>query len=406
MSTRGWIRLGLAALMCVLALVPPAAQAGPALVFEARSGTVLHSHEPFAKWHPASLTKLMTTYVAFRAIRQGRIRLNSPVRMSARAAAEPPSKMGFPVGTDISLDYAIRILMVRSANNVAVAIAESVGGDHDSFIAEMNASAARLGMTDTRFYNAHGLPDARQVTTARDLGLLARALVLEFPEYQYFFETQSIRVGQNVLENHNKLIGRFRGADGMKTGFICSSGFNLAASATRNGRRLIAIVLGAQTARYREQVAAGLLEEGFGRTGGFNLFASFGSSRPTITSLRRPAVVPEPVDMRPYICQRQKMPDHLASFGTTATGSTVAVADPSAPTTAAASLALSAAQIVTLPAAQPSAPVVAFSVPLPRPRPMREGAGGSADFGTVALQARTAPGVPIPLPNPLRLPAR
>lgn len=389
-------------------IAPRPAAAGPALVFDARSGEVLHAHEPFARWYPASLTKMMTAYVSFLAVREGRVRLDTPVRMSQYAASQPPSKMGYPVGTEISLEYALRIIMVKSANDISVAIGEAVGGSLPAFVTMMNRAAARLGMTDTSFVNPHGLPDERQITTARDLALLVRALIREFPQYQYFFETQALQVGDAVLTNHNKLLGRFRGADGMKTGFICASGFNIAASATRNGRRIVAIVLGGQSGRHRNEVAAGLLEAGFKTQGGFSLFSR---GRPTIADLRRPAVVPSPPDLRPYACQKQTMPAHLASFGTTATGSGTATASNEV-TRPGPAMALAAAPVIGLSSASAaSAPVIASErvftgpVPLPRPRPARSAGGEAASVASIVEEATTA-GAPVPLPNPMRVPVR
>ena len=351
----------------ILAFLPISGQAGPALVFNTRTGEVLHSHGPFTPWHPASLTKLMTAYVTFQAVQSGRITMQSPVRVSEQALAQPPSKMGFPVGTEISVEYALRILMVKSANDIAHALAEAVGGSHDAFIAQMNSSARRLGMTDTYYVNPHGLHDPRQVTTARDLALLTSAIINNYPQHQHFFEIPSIRVGQRVLTNHNKLIGRFRGADGMKTGYVCASGFNIVATATRGGRRLAAVVLGGMRSTLRNEVTAGLLEAAFEEGTGFSLLG--GSSRPTIASLPRPASIGAPVDMRPYVCQKKKAPPEYLSFGMEAT--TASATDPSRSLNPSGSaLALTTASAIDLgPMAPGAKPVVAFDVPMPRPRP-------------------------------------
>jgi D-alanyl-D-alanine carboxypeptidase len=155
------------------------------------------------------------------------------------------------------------MLMVRSANDIAVVIAEGVGGDVDSFVAEMNRAAQRLGMTGTHFANPHGLPDPEQVTTARDMAVLARTLMQEFPEYELYFRIPAIQLGQRIIRNHNRLIDRYPGADGMKTGFICSSGFNVVAGAHRGGKRLIAVVFGSYSAAQRAEDAARLFERGF-----------------------------------------------------------------------------------------------------------------------------------------------
>ncbi len=350
-------------------LSPGTGRAGPALVFDTRSGEILHAYQAFTPWHPASLTKLMTAYVTFQAIRDGAITLQTPVRITARALAEPPSKMGFPVGTELSVEYALRILMVKSANDIAVAIAETVGGSADAFVARMNSTARQLGMSDTTFVNPNGLHDPNQKTTAYDLALLTRALIRDYPQYQGFFDIQSIQVGQMTLRNHNKLIGRFRGADGMKTGYVCASGFNIVATATRGGRRLAAVVLGGLKSSLRDEVTAGLLEAGFEEGGGFSLLGK--SGRPTLDTLARPASIGMPVDMRPYVCSKKKAPAEYVSFGLDGGVSAAGASDPSRVINPAGNaLALTSAAVVDLGSVvQPAKPVVAFDVPMPRPRP-------------------------------------
>ena len=214
-------------------------------------------------WYPASVTKLMTTYTTLRAVREGRITLDSLFTVSANAAAQSPTKMGFPVGTQVTVDNAIKMLMVKSANDMAVVLAEGVSGSIENFSAEMNRNARRLGMTQTNYVNPNGLPADEQITSARDLAILARALIREFPEYDSYWHLPGIRFGKRVVRNYNTLLGRYPGADGMKTGFICASGFNLVATATRDGRRLIAVVLGAPSSGVRAVKAAQLLEQGF-----------------------------------------------------------------------------------------------------------------------------------------------
>jgi D-alanyl-D-alanine carboxypeptidase len=239
------------------------ASAEALLLVEVDSGKVLHAENATYPWYPASLTKLMTAYVALRAVRDGRISLNSVVSMSELAHAQSPSKMGFQPGVQFTVDNGIKMLMVKSANDVAVALAESVSGSVETFAAEMNAAAQRLGMTQSNFTNPNGLPDPGQVSSARDLAILARALLLEFPEHGLYWRIPAIKFGKRLMRNHNRLVDRYQGADGMKTGFICASGFNLVASATRRGRRLIAVVLGAPSSPVRGEKAARLLESGF-----------------------------------------------------------------------------------------------------------------------------------------------
>jgi D-alanyl-D-alanine carboxypeptidase len=171
--------------------------------------------------------------------------------------------MGFKVGTTVTIDNALKMMMVKSANDIAVTIAEGVGGSIDGFADMMNTNAHALGMTQSNFVNPNGLPAENHYTSARDLAILARALIHDFPQYDMYWHISSIRYGKRVYHNYNKLIDRYPGADGMKTGFICASGYNLVASATRNGRRLIAVVLGTYSGAVRSQKAAQLLESGF-----------------------------------------------------------------------------------------------------------------------------------------------
>ena len=209
----------------------------------------------------------MTAYTTLRAIKEGRLSFNTLLTVSKNAAAQQPTKMGFKVGTTVTVDNALKMLMVKSANDIAVTIAEGVGGSIEGFADMMNANARRLGMTQSNFVNPNGLPAENHVTSARDLGILARALIQEFPEDDFYWHIHSIRYGNRIMHNYNSLIDRYPGADGMKTGFICASGFNVVASATRNGRRLIAIVLGAYSSSVRAQKAAQLLERGFNGNG-------------------------------------------------------------------------------------------------------------------------------------------
>ena len=250
--------------LALAAVEPAAAAKGPFILVDAESGKVVAQYEAGRQWYPASITKLMTVYVTFRAIRAGRVTFDTPLTVSANAQAQPPSKMGFPVGTQITVDNALKILMVKSANDIAVVLAEGVGGSVPAFVAEMNKMTEELGMNGTQYRNPHGLPDDEQVTTARDMALLARALMREFPEHELFFRIPAIRVGKRILRNHNRLIDRYPGADGMKTGFICSGGYNVVATAKRGDKHLIAVVLGAHSSYERTEDAARLFEAGFG----------------------------------------------------------------------------------------------------------------------------------------------
>ena len=254
-----WIIL--AAALAILA--PRHVHAEALLVIEADSGKVLQAENATMPWYPASVTKLMTAYVTLKAVKDGRITLDTLLTVSPVAASQSPSKMGFRPGTQVTVDNALKMMLVKSANDMAVVLAEGVGGSIDGFSAMMNQTAQRLGMTQTSYVNPNGLPADGQITSARDLAILARAIIRDLPEYEYFVHIPSIRYGRRVTQNFNKLIGRYPGADGFKTGFICASGYNLVASATRNGKRLIAVVLGASSGTMRAVRAAQLLDRGF-----------------------------------------------------------------------------------------------------------------------------------------------
>lgn len=250
------------AALCALPLVEPA-EAGPALVIEMPSGAILYEDHATQPWFPASLTKLMTVYVALSAVRDHRISLDTPLVVSVRADAMPPSKMGFRPGTLVTLDNALRMLMVKSANDMAVVIAEGVSGSVEAFAEDMNEAAHSLGLSQSHFVNPNGLPDPEHVSSARDLAILARALYLNFPEQAGLYNIGALQLGDEIIRNHNDLLGRYPGMDGMKTGFTCAAGFNLVASATQNGRKLIAVILGAPSVKSRGILAATLFDRGF-----------------------------------------------------------------------------------------------------------------------------------------------
>jgi D-alanyl-D-alanine carboxypeptidase len=256
----------------------PQAMAAPTLVVDMDSGQVLHQEEATRSWYPASLTKLMTAYVALKAARDGRLGLNTPLRVSARAAKMAPSKMGFKPGTEVTLDNALKMLMVKSANDVAVTIAEGVAGSVEAFAGEMNRAAASLGMRESHFVNPNGLPSEAQVTSARDMAVLGRALYREFPEQAGLFSIGALKLGNRVMPTHNGLLGRYPGADGMKTGFTCSAGFNVVASAANGGRRLITVVMGAPSAADRTIQAMALFDKGFASGGGQGSLSGLPSS--------------------------------------------------------------------------------------------------------------------------------
>ena len=288
-----------AAALAASAIASPSYASSPteaALLIEADTGKVLYAENATVPWYPASLSKLMTAYVVLQAVKNRRITLDNVFTVSARAASQAPSKMGFKAGSQLTVDNALKMLMVKSANDMAVVLAEGVSGSVEGFSAEMIQTSKNLGMTQSHWVNPNGLPADDQITSARDLAILARALIHDYPEYDMYWNIPAIQMGKKVMRNYNTLIGRYEGADGMKTGFICASGFNLVASATRNGKRLIAVVLGAKSSPYRGAKAAGLLERGFNRGALSWLTPSLGS----VESLK--PVSMDPPDLRDEMC--------------------------------------------------------------------------------------------------------
>jgi D-alanyl-D-alanine carboxypeptidase len=296
--TNGFVCLALAGVL-LSALARPAA-AGPYLLIDADSGRVLAHSEAGQPWHPASVTKLMTTFVTFRALREGRVKPDTLLMVSENAVAQDPTKMGFPAGTQVSVDDALKMLLVKSANDIAVVLAEGIDGSVPAFIAEMNRTAAELGMTATHYNNPNGLPDDGQVTSARDMAILARAIYREFPEHEMLFRIPAIRFGKRILYNHNKLIDHFAGASGMKTGFVCASGFNIVASAKRGNKRLIAVVFGGYSGARRNEDVARLLEKGFSPLA--SISAVFRREPGTVDAIQNLAVAP--VNIQDDVCGR------------------------------------------------------------------------------------------------------
>ncbi|MCB1494673.1 MAG: D-alanyl-D-alanine carboxypeptidase [Bauldia sp.] len=282
-----------------------AAQDPAYIVVDVGRGVVINSDNANKLWAPASLTKMMTAYLTFKALQSGQLTFSSAVVVSKKALAEPPSKMGYKVGTVINVDNALKMMIVRSANDIAMAIAETLGGSEARFVAMMNAEAARLGMNGTHFANPNGLPATGQVTTARDLAVLARALWMDYPQYREYFRIPAIRAGRKVLKSYNTLLEHYRGSNGLKTGFICASGFNIAATATRNGRTLLVVVLGETSSDARAETAARLLDRGFsGLFGG-----AFGQKLSSFQTRPAPG---GPVNLRKEICETKRAPQKLA----------------------------------------------------------------------------------------------
>lgn len=234
-----------------------------AIVVDAGTGEVLYSRHADTERYPASITKVMTLYIVFERLAAGTLKLDDKIVMSRKAAAQPPSKLGLAAGNSLTVDQAIRTLATKSANDVSVAIAEHVSGSTERFGELMTTRARQLGMRNSYFVNPHGLPDDRQVTTARDIGILSMAMIRNFPQYYSYFEQQQFTFGNQVLRNHNHLLRTMPGVDGIKTGFTRAAGFTLAASAVRDNRRLIAVVLGGPSRMARDSNVESLLEAGF-----------------------------------------------------------------------------------------------------------------------------------------------
>ena len=280
--------------------VAPEGEAMTSVAIDVATGKVLSANRASERRYPASTTKLMTAYVALNMLRDGKAAMNTPVVMTRRANAEPPSKMGFKPGTVIRLDMALRMMLVKSANDMAYAIGQALAsGSMEDFVDMMNADAARLGMKDTHFVNPNGLPQDGQYSSSKDLAILGMTIRREFPAFANYFGTEAIALDARVLKNGNKLLGRFDGADGMKTGYICASGFNLVSSATRKGRTIVAVVMGANGTIPRERLAASLLEDGF-KTDPKTIDK-------TVDEL--PVSSGEPIDTSDYICSSRGRTD-------------------------------------------------------------------------------------------------
>lgn len=383
-------------LLAVSMALPVSALAAPTIVVDVKTGAVLSHSEAFQRWYPASITKLMTIYMAFKAVREGKLSMKSPVVITKAAAAEPPSKMGYKVGTVLTLDNALKMLMVKSANDIAVAVAGAISGSEMEFVHQMNEAARALGMTDTRFANPHGLPDKGQYTTARDLALLAVVLRRQFPEYANVFNIEALKAGEGIIRNYNILIGRFAGADGMKTGFVCASGFNLAASATREGRTLVAIVLGATSQEERAETAADLLADGFARDPAnfppLESLTPYGEGREQVRDIRAKICTKDAADNRydgrdvdGHLVFRSP---HLSAMARAPVAVPVGPGGADGP--AAANTVVASIPLPTFRPADAPAPVT----------PAPEKAAASAPDTGLELRGTPAPGVPVPTFRP------
>lgn len=245
-----------AAFVLVLVVSAGSAQANPkyaGLVIDAKTGKTLYASNADSLRYPASLTKMMTLYMVFEALDSGKITKKTRIRVSKHAASEPPSKLGLRPGQTISVEAAIKALVTKSANDVSTAVAEHLGGSESNFAKKMTAKARALGMKRTTFRNAHGLPNAKQKTTARDMARLGIALREHFPKHYHYFSTRSFKYGKARYGNHNRLLGSVKGVDGIKTGYTRASGFNLVSSVRKDGRSIVAVVMGGKTGARRNK---------------------------------------------------------------------------------------------------------------------------------------------------------
>jgi D-alanyl-D-alanine carboxypeptidase (penicillin-binding protein 5/6) len=233
------------------------------IVVDASNGEVLYERNADSPRYPASISKIMTLYLTFEALAAGRIKPNDVIVVSAHAASMAPSKLGLRPGETITVDDAMHAVAVHSANDMAVALAEKIGGSEARFATLMTLRAQELGMSNTHYVNASGLPDPRQISTARDIATLSRSVMRDYPQYYHFFSLRSFDYHGLMMTNHNGMLGRTPGVDGLKTGYIGASGFNLAASAVRDNRRLIVVVLGGSSSAARDAHVADLLDAGF-----------------------------------------------------------------------------------------------------------------------------------------------
>ena len=254
----------LSVLLCAMSVFAGMAHAGyAAIVVDATTGKVLDSVNADQRDYPASLTKMMTLYLTFRALKSGRLKLDQKLSVSSWAANKSPTKLGLRRGQTISVQDCILGMVTKSANDAATVVAEGLGGSEHHFADMMDVQAALLGMSDTHFANASGLPDPNNTSTAHDLVKLAMALYRDFPQYSPYFATQEFTFRGHIVRGHNHLMDRYPGMDGLKTGFTDASGFNLASTAVRNGHRLFGVVLGSRTAAVRDKLMAKLLDNGF-----------------------------------------------------------------------------------------------------------------------------------------------
>ncbi len=273
----------LALLMVLGAAAPASASARPqfsAISVDARNGKVLFAVDPDGLRHPASLTKVMTLYLLFQDLKAGKVSLKTKLKVSARSASMAPSKLGMKPGSTITVDEAIRALVTKSANDVAATIGENLGGSESAFAARMTKTAHAIGMSRSTFKNASGLPNPAQVTTARDMATLSLRIQRDFPQYYPYFRIMAFTYKGKTIRTHNRLLGHYDGADGIKTGYIGASGYNLTSSAKRGGKRVVGVVMGARSSGARNAYMMAMLDRAFPKcTNGKTIAAVAGSSK-------------------------------------------------------------------------------------------------------------------------------
>jgi D-alanyl-D-alanine carboxypeptidase len=374
-----------------------------AMVVDARTGRTLHAQNEDALRHPASITKVMTLYLLFEQLERGKVSLNTPLRVSANAARQPPSKLGVDPGETIEVEDAIKALVTKSANDIAVVVAENLAGTEEAFAEQMTRKAHALGMRRTVYRNASGLPDAEQVTTARDLTVLARAIQERFPKYYRYFQTRVFEFAGAAHRNHNNLLGRVEGVDGIKTGFTHASGFNLMTNAKTADRHIVAIVLGGRSASSRDQAVAALVRS--------NLPRAYAGARPAPAIAERPRSGDVP---SPPVREVEATATATAAVAARPASATPLDLNPLRPVVASAA---NAAATMTpnaltgrphsppMPeAAQAYAPVAAAAglPPLPPTHPMAVSSSGKIQARLAALEpvAVKTDVTPVPLPEP------
>jgi D-alanyl-D-alanine carboxypeptidase len=343
------------------------------IVVDAKTGKVLYSEDPDGLRYPASLTKMMTLYLTFEALEAGRITLESSVPVSANAAAEPPSKLGVRPGGAITVDQAIRALVTRSANDMATALGEYVGGSEDRFAQMMTSKARALGMTRTTYRNANGLPNTAQMTTARDQARLGMALRQHFPQYYGYFSIRSFNFGRQVIGNHNRLVGTVKGVDGIKTGYTRAAGSNLATSAQLDGRSIVAVVLGGRSSAARDATMRKLVGQYLpqaSRSGDGALIAQ----APWTRAVPTPSA---PLSPQPRVLATQSNARQLAALDLPSNGPLPGARYDERPASTASAYAVTTGRKEAVADAVSTALVTDTAVPTPAPEymPKRNGAG-------------------------------